>query len=169
MAFGRVAGRPARLAAGALVIALGTAGLAACASNPNARTMQSQESDGGGFSLFRRKPAVTQTAATGIGVNAYLWRASLDTLSFMPMQSFDPFGGLIITDWYTNPEQPNERFKATVYVLDTRLRADGINVAIHRQQRQGAEWVDAATSPTTEEAIENAILTRARQIRTSGR
>ena len=168
MAFGRVAGRPARLAAGALVIALSTAGLMACASNESARTMQSQESDGGGFSLFRKSPAA-QASSNAIGVNAYLWRASLDTLSFMPLQSFDPFGGLIITDWYTNPEQPNERFKATVYVLDTRLRADGINVAIHRQQRQGADWIDVATTPTTEEAIENAILTRARQIRTSGR
>ena len=74
-----------------------------------------------------------------------------------------------MTEWYVNPEQPNERFKATVYVLDTRLRADGLNVAIHRQVKSGADWVDAPTTPTTEEAIENAILTRARQIRTSGR
>lgn len=169
MAFGRVAGRPARIAAGALMIALCASGLSACGGNSAARVMQSQDGDEGGFRLFRRQAPAAQANAATIGVNAYLWRASLDTLSFMPLQTFDPFGGIIITDWYINPEQPNERFKATVYVLDTRLRADGLNVAIHRQTRQGAEWIDAATNPATEEAIENAILTRARQIRTSGR
>lgn len=62
----------------------------------------------------------------GIGVNSYLWRASLDTLSFMPLSSADPFGGVIITDWYSPAESPGERFKVTVYILDRRLRADGI-------------------------------------------
>jgi hypothetical protein len=69
----------------------------------------------------------------GIGVNSFLWRASLDTLNFMPLASADPFGGVIITDWYSDPTTPNERFKATVYILDTRLRADALNVSIFRQ------------------------------------
>ena len=107
---------------------------------------------------------------TSIGVNAYLWRASLDTLAFMPLASADPYGGIIITDWYASPEQPTERFKATVYILDTRLRADGLNVSVHRQSRNGqGEWIDASTASTTEESIENAILLRARQLRVSGR
>jgi hypothetical protein len=103
----------------------------------------------------------------GIGVNSFLWRASLDTLNFMPLASADPFGGVIITDWYSDAAAPNERFKATVYILDTRLRADALNVSIFRQQQQNGQWVDATVDPDTEIQIENAILTRARQLRLS--
>jgi hypothetical protein len=106
-------------------------------------------------------------AEAGIGVNSYLWRASLDTLNFMPLSSVDPFGGVIITDWYSDPTTPNERFKATVYILDTRLRADALNVSIFRQQQVNGVWTDAAVNPETEIQIENAILTRARQLRLS--
>ena len=103
-----------------------------------------------------------------IGVNSYLWRATLDTLAFMPLTSADPYGGVIITDWYANPEQPGERFKATVYILDTRLRADGLNVTVFKQTRDtGGGWVDAPVAGQTETDIENAILTRARQLRLS--
>src|SRR5262245_28120215 len=69
-------------------------------------------------------------APAQIGVNSYLWRASLDTLNFMPLVSEDPYGGVIVTDWYADPSTPTERFKATVYILDTRLRADALNVSI---------------------------------------
>ncbi|HAQ34950.1 DUF3576 domain-containing protein [Maricaulis sp.] len=104
----------------------------------------------------------------GIGVNSYLWRASLDTISFMPLQEVDPFGGVIITDWYANPELPSERFKVTVYILDTRLRADALSVRVFRQESQGSgNWVDVTVSPETAVEIENAILTRARQLRIS--
>jgi len=103
----------------------------------------------------------------GIGVNSFLWRASLDTLNFMPLASADPFGGIIITDWHSDPAAPNERFKATVYILDTRLRADALNVSIFRQQQVNGVWTDATVDPDTEIQIENAILTRARQLRLS--
>jgi hypothetical protein len=106
-------------------------------------------------------------ADSGIGVNSYLWRASLDTLNFMPLASADPFGGVIITDWYSDPTTPTERFKATVYILDTRLRADALNVSIFRQQQVNGAWTDASVDPDTEIQIENAILTRARQLRLS--
>ena len=107
-------------------------------------------------------------AGPAIGVNSYLWRATLDTLAFMPLTSADPYGGVIITDWYANPEQPAERFKATVYILDTRLRADGLNVTVFKQTRDGGGgWVDAPVAGQTETDIENAILTRARQLRLS--
>jgi hypothetical protein len=102
-----------------------------------------------------------------IGVNSYLWRASLDTLNFMPLASADPFGGVIITDWYSDPTTPSERFKATVYILDTRLRADALNVSIFRQQQVNGAWQDSTVDPETEIQIENAILTRARQLRLS--
>jgi len=103
-----------------------------------------------------------------IGVNGYLWRASLDTLAFMPLVSADPYGGVIITDWYSSPQKPDERFKATVYILDTRLRADGLNVTVYKQVRDASgQWVDAQTGDQTEGDIENAILTKARQLRLS--
>jgi len=106
--------------------------------------------------------------AAAIGVNGYLWRATLDTLSFMPLQSADPYGGVIVTDWYTNPEKPDERFKCTVYILDSRLRADGLNVAVFKQIRDASgNWIDQPTAGQTETDIENSILTRARQLRLS--
>ena len=103
-----------------------------------------------------------------IGVNGYLWRATLDTLAFMPLQSADPYGGVVITDWYVNPEKPAERFKATVYILDSRLRADGLTVTVFKQVSDGAGgWTPAPTADQTSADIENAILTRARQLRLS--
>jgi hypothetical protein len=105
---------------------------------------------------------------TAIGVNSYLWRATLDTLSFMPLASADPYGGVVITDWYANPEKPDERFKCTVYILDARLRADGLNVSVFKQNKDASgNWIDAPTAGQTETEIENAILTRARQLRLS--
>jgi hypothetical protein len=106
--------------------------------------------------------------AAQIGVNGYLWRATLDTLSFMPLASADPYGGTIITDWYVNPEKPNERFKITVYILDARLRADGLNVAVFKQNRDASgQWIDAPSTGQTETDIENSILTKARQLKLS--
>jgi len=112
-----------------------------------------------------RPPAA---APAGIGVNAFLWRASLDTLSFMPLASADPFGGVIITDWYANPEKPDERFKATVYILDTRLRADGISVTVFKQVKDSSGgWINAPVAGQTDVDVENAILTKARQLKLS--
>lgn len=115
----------------------------------------------------RITPAQTQASA-GLGVNSYLWRATLDTLAFMPLASADPIGGTVITDWYENPEKPDERFKATVYILDTRLRADGLNVTVFKQTKDATgQWVDAPVAGQTDIDIENSILTRARQLRLS--
>jgi hypothetical protein len=106
--------------------------------------------------------------AGAIGVNGYLWRATLDTLAFMPLQSADPYGGVVITDWYVNPEKPDERFKATVYILDSRLRADGLNVTVFKEVSNGAGgWIASPTAAQTATDIENSILTRARQLRLS--
>jgi len=106
----------------------------------------------------------------GIGVNSYLWRATLDTISFMPVTSADPFGGVIITDWYAPPETPNERFKLNVYVLGRALRADGIQVSVFRQVLDNAGlWRDAQVEPDAARKIEDSILTRARQLRNETR
>ncbi|MCP2680053.1 DUF3576 domain-containing protein [Maricaulaceae bacterium NA33B04] len=117
---------------------------------------------------FGNGETVSEQSEAGIGVNSYLWRSSLDVLSFMPLSEVDPFGGVIITDWYANPELPTERFRATVYILDTRLRADALSVQIFKQvAAEDGRWVDAAVDSATRIQIENAILTRARQLRIS--
>jgi hypothetical protein len=106
-----------------------------------------------------------QDQGAALGVNAYLWRGALDTLSFMPLASADPFGGVIITDWYTPPSTAGERFKATAYILGRQLRADGIRVTVFRQVQQGSQWVDAPVATTTNTEIENRVLARARELR----
>lgn len=107
-------------------------------------------------------------AGQGIGVNSFLWRASLDTISFMPLASADPFGGVIITDWYQDPKATGERFKLTVYILDRRLRADGVKVSVFRQKHdEKLGWIDTPTDSSMGTKIENAILLRARQLRMS--
>lgn len=112
------------------------------------------------------QPGVGQGGG-GIGVNSFLWRASLDSLAFMPLASADPFGGVILTEWYSPPGTPNERFKVTVYILDRRLRADGLRTSVFRQVRPNpqAVWQDAQVRPETSTELEDAILTRARQLR----
>ena len=104
-----------------------------------------------------------------LGVNSFLWRASLDTISFMPLASADPFGGVIITDWHSLPETPNDRFKVTVYILDRQLRADGLRVSMFRQNRAegSADWQPQPVAPETVTQMEDQILTRARQLRST--
>ncbi len=110
--------------------------------------------------------AVEDQGGGGIGVNSFLWRASLDSIAFMPLASADPFGGVIITDWFTPPETPGERFKLNVYILGRELRADGLKAAVFRQRRDAlGGWVDATVESRTTIDLENAILTRARQLR----
>ena len=112
----------------------------------------------------------TGQGAGGIGVNVYLWRATLDTISFMPIASADPFGGVIITDWYAPPESPNERFKLNIYVLGTELRADGVRVSVFRQVLDTNNvWRDAQVETNAGRNVEDSILTRARQIRNAQR
>ncbi|ODU54799.1 MAG: hypothetical protein ABS99_08680 [Acetobacteraceae bacterium SCN 69-10] len=122
-------------------------------------------SDGTIFS--NSKGSSQQDQGGALGVNAYLWRGALDTLSFMPLSSADPFGGVIITDWFQPPAAQGERFKATAYILGRQLRADGVKVSIFRQVMQNGQWVDAPVSPATATEIENKILVRARELRTS--
>ena len=118
---------------------------------------------GGLFGAGRQAPRPDVQA--GIGVNGYLWRATLDTLSFMPLLTADPWGGVVNYDWYVNPQTPNERFKATVFILDTRLRADALNVTVTKEVRDAAGgWTAAPVAAQTEADLENAILTRARQL-----
>ncbi len=163
-------------------ILLGPLLLTACGDNPNVRAVgtdeyQDYQQEQGGdrgkllgdqglvFGIGKGANATQQSDGAALGVNAYLWRGALDTLAFMPLASADPFGGVIITDWYQPPATPDERFKATAYILGRQLRADGIRVSIFRQVSQNGQWVDAAVSPTTTGEIENKVLARARELR----
>ena len=139
-AFFRVTGRAALIAALSL-------GVAACAHKA------------------RPKADLAASRVTTIGVNSYLWRASLDTLSFMPLVQTDSNGGVIVTDWYANPSTPTERMKLTVSILDQDLRADAIRVAASREINQGGSWVEAPVAAQTVQKLEDVILQRARDLR----
>ncbi|WP_254049940.1 DUF3576 domain-containing protein [Novosphingobium sp. TH158] len=115
----------------------------------------------------RPKADLAAARVTTIGVNSYLWRASLDALSFMPLVQTDSNGGVIVTDWYANPKNPGERVKVTVTILDQDLRADALRVAASRQVSQGGAWVDAPVQAATVQKLEDIILTKARDLRQS--
>jgi len=120
----------------------------------------------GGFDILGNKGRRDESEQSGIGVNSFLWRASLDTVSFMPLASADPFGGVIMTEWYQSPSAPGERTKAQVYVMSRELRADAIKATVFRQvQGRNGEWRDAPVAADSARKLEDAILTRARQIR----
>ncbi len=123
----------------------------------------------GGISIFGssdKGKGGTAGSQTGIGVNTYLWRGALDTISFMPLVSADPFGGVIITDWYQPPETPGERVKVHILILDRELRADGVRASVFRQKYgNNGGWIDVPVDAKTATDLENTILTRARQLR----
>lgn len=122
--------------------------------------------DDGIASLFGSGKKDEGGSGSGIAVNSFLWRASLDTIAFMPLASADPFGGVIITDWYSPPDTPGERFKINVYILDRQLRADGIRATVFRQRQDTmGQWAEAPVDKATATELENSILTRARQLR----
>ena len=120
---------------------------------------------GGGEEDRGRAADVAASRVTTIGVNAYLWQAALDTLSFAPLTQADSNGGVIVTDWYANPASPNERVKVTVTILDADLRADALRVAASRQTLQSGQWLEAPVTAATVQRLEEIILTRARDLR----
>ena len=175
----RPAMKPALLAAALLL-----PGLAACGSNQ--RLVGNDEygdyrrgavrnnrvnSETAGIVVFgvdRERQAREAAAAgggAGLSVNAYLWRATLDTLSFMPLASADPFGGTIITEWYSPPTAQGERFRAQAYVMGRQLRSDGVRVQVFRQVQERGQWVDSPVSTNTNSELEDKVLARARELR----
>ncbi len=118
--------------------------------------------EGGLLGSSKKKDDV---GASAVGVNGFLWRAALDTVSFIPLASADPFGGVILTEWYTAPETPNERLKLNVFIMGRELKSDGVKVKAFRQVKSGSGWADAKVAEDTTRKLEDAILTRARQLR----
>lgn len=121
-----------------------------------------------GLRIFGNQKKKNDGGDNGIGVNSYLWRASLDTVSFMPLSSADPFGGVIITDWHSEPSKPDERFKVNVFILDKQLVSTGVDVKVFRQVKKGGQWFKADVANNTATQLEDSILTRARQLRVAG-
>jgi hypothetical protein len=114
-----------------------------------------------------RQADLAAAQVTTIGVNSYLWRAALDTLSFAPLAQVDSAGGVIVTDWYINPSSPGDRVKVTATIMDANLRADALRVAASRQVLQNGQWVEAPVSAATVQRLEEIILTKARDLRRS--
>jgi hypothetical protein len=139
----------------------------ATVNNPETQMLPPQMQNADSEPLFSIGKGTGGTAqpSSGIQVNAYLWRASLDTLSFMPLVSADPFGGVIITDWYTPPATPGERFKANAYILSQQLSANAIQVSVFHQVLQGGAWQDAPVDPGTVSGLEDRILARAADLK----
>ncbi len=157
-----------------IAVVLGVSlGLASCAD----RDVGEGEGAGTGAYVTEGKGAVPPegqrraftSSAGGAGrriqVNGFLWRAALDTITFMPINTADPYGGVIVTDWYSPPETPRERLKVNVLVQGAALRSDGVKVTIFRQKRGDGGWVDAAVDSNTAVDLENVILERARDMR----
>ncbi len=114
-----------------------------------------------------RQADLAAAQVTTIGVNSYLWRAALDTLSFAPLAQADSAGGVIVTDWYSNPNSPGDRVKVTATIMDANLRADALRVAASRQVLQNGQWVEAPVAAATVQRLEEIILTKARDLRRS--
>lgn len=143
------------------------------AGSPMNRSDTQRESRGkltgeGGLSILGGGDKDSSSGGT-IGVNSYLWRATLDTISFMPLASADPFGGTIITEWYENPEAKGERFKVNAIILDKTLRADGVRIQVFKQKLVGSTWRDQPTDEKLSRSLEDTILTRARELKVAAK
>jgi hypothetical protein len=137
-------------------------------NTPESVMLPPQQANGSTATLFTFGKNSTSTSTpqgTGIQVNAYIWRATLDTLSFMPLVSADPFGGVVITDWYSPPATPNERFKANAYILSSQMDANAIKISLFHQILQNGQWQDADVDPNTVSGLEDRILARAADLK----
>ena len=144
----------------AIVVATSLAGCQAISNDLDRTFHPSRHSHHG-----RTQADLAARQVTTIGVNAYLWRAALDTLAFAPIAQSDSNGGVISTDWYSNPNNPNERVKVTATILDRDLRADALRVTAARQTMTNGQWVEAPVTAATVQRLEEIILTRARDLR----
>ena len=167
-----------------LCLALGSSFILSACGGPNVEYNYPRRSAGGVPTYEKEKPGIfgeggltifnseggssnkNGGGSSGIGVNSFLWRASLDTVAFMPLISADPFGGVILTDWYGPPDSVNERYKITLFILGKTLRSDGIRAQVFKQEKSaGTGWKDARPDEALDRELEDAVLTRARQLR----
>ena len=100
-------------------------------------------------------------------VNALLWRAALDIASFVPLDDVDTFGGSIVTEWHQSEGSLDQRLKLTIFVIGLELRSDAIKVNSYLQKKRNGNWVDAGRDEVLSRKLEDLILTRARELRSS--
>ena len=128
---------------------------------------------GGG--LFGKKAGIGGTmgnkesnnaiSSIGMPINPYLWKGSLETIGFMPLSSADPFGGIIITDWYSDGQTINERCKINIFIKGLELKTSNLKVNTFCQSFENNRWIDLPTSASQSAQLENAILNKAKRIK----
>ena len=154
---------------GFLVFLLNSCGMGADARKyppqPELRVKKNIE-EGRGFRLMDNAK-VGGTRNFEFASSNELWRASLDTIDFIPLASVNYSGGIIVTDWYSLPENPNERIKLTIFVVGRELRSDAIRVVVNVQTRDGLQddWGNNARDLQFSRRLEDLVLNRAREIR----
>ena len=104
-------------------------------------------------------------AGVGMPINPYLWSASLETLSFMPLSSADPFGGTIFTDWYGSEVNENERCKINVFISGAELNTQNLRVASFCEVFKNNKWIGIKTNNEDNISLENAILNKAKKLK----
>jgi len=120
----------------------------------------------GGIKIFGAN-SKTNAASQNMPVNALLWRAALDVASFVPLDDVDTFGGSIVTEWHQSANNPDQRFKLTIFILSVELRSDAVKVQTYTQKKLGKDWVDSGRDEALARKLEDLILTRARELRAS--
>jgi hypothetical protein len=162
-----------RYIVGAMVIGsvlfIGGCGSLTLPSNTDYSSKQTQTVSSSSSARSEEPTSLSLSPATknySIGVNGYLWRSCLDILSFMPLSSADPFGGVIITDWYSPPKAPYSRFKVIAYILSSSLQSDAVRISVFRQTRTDTgEWLDMEVNEVVSSDLENTVLARARELK----
>ena len=134
---------------GSLLGGSGKDGIEIYDSNPNAKTLFGSNKSGG----------------SSMNVNQYLWQAALNTLSFMPLASADSNGGVIITDWYEDPNYPGERYKVNAIINSTDLRVESLKLTVFKQASRNGSWHDVKVNARVAIDLEEKILTNARELK----
>ena len=113
----------------------------------------------------------SQQTSVGVGlpINPFLWKASIETISFMPLASTDPFAGTIITDWYTAENSLGERCKLNIFINGADLKTENLKVSSFCQLLKNNQWVNSLSNNEDNIKLENAILNKAKKLKlTSG-
>ena len=114
---------------------------------------------------FDNKKSNNAVSSIGMPINPYLWKGSLETIGFMPLTSANPFGGIIITDWYSDGQTINERCKINIFIKGLELKTSNLKVNTFCQSFENNRWIDLPTSASQSAQLENAILNKAKRIK----
>lgn len=109
-----------------------------------------------------KKKGSSDSDGGGSLANSYLWRAALESISFMPLIAVDSRGGAILTDWYSAHQSPNEKFKFNIIILSSELQISSIRVHAFKQVKgMAGQWHPVEVSKDLSRNIEDNILKKA--------